>query len=748
MAEASPPPGPVARLKAAPSRLRTLIFGSLRRQLIVGIAFVHALMMAVFVGDLTLRQRELLLDHQSAHAATLARALAAASAGALAARDYQGLGEVIASHAIYPELTYAMVLDRNGRVLAHTDGRLLNQHVLDLPARSDGQTHILGRSNDLIDALAPVMMNKRQIGWVRIGLGQQLLRERLGFIGRTGLIYAAVAVFVGIVLAVLMSLWLTRRLRAIQQVAQAVQGGNTSLRAKTAGEDEAAQLARGFNAMLDTLAEREAALRDSEELYRELNLHLEDLVNVRTAQLEQAKEAAEAANRAKSAFLATMSHELRTPLHAILGFAQIMQRDASLSAEQRHRLDVIRRAGQHLLTLINDVLEISRIEAGRAHIEMEPFDLTTLLQSVTEMILPRAQSHGLSLTVMQGEDIPRAVRGDARHLRQVLINLLVNAVKYTEEGSVTLTVTRVEGDTLRFAVSDTGPGIAEADRERIFEAFCQSESAAARGEGVGLGLTISYELVHLMGGQLRLEDTSPKGSTFAFTLPLPAVSHLPAQMAKGRVLGLEAGQSAPRVLVVDDNADNREYLVRLFEMTGIPVRIAQDGREAIDMFQRWQPQLIFMDMRMPIMDGYDATHAIRQLPGGRDTHIVALTTSAFAEERAAVLACGCEDMLAKPIEEEELFTLIERLLGLRFRRAETSETPAATTAVSTGLTFAQRDRLARAAATLDVETCRAIAAEIEPGDPALSAHLRQLLDGFRFDKIAELCQEKKATNAM
>lgn len=723
--------------------LHSLIFGSLRRQLIFGIAFIHALMMTIFVTDLTLRQRDLLIKYQSEHAASLARSLAASSAAWLASRDYRGLAEIIASQSAYPEMQFAMVLDRNGRVLAHTDPRLLNQHVLDLPPASDGQVHILNRSSDLIDALAPVILSDRQIGWVRIGLGQELLRERMGLIGRTGVAYAVMAIFVGIVLAVLISLWMTRRLRLIQQVAAAVQDGDLSVRAQTAGEDESAQLAHGFNAMLDALADRENALRNSEELYRELNMHLEDLVNVRTAQLAHAKEAAEAANRAKSAFLATMSHELRTPLHAILGFTQIMQRDTALSPEQRHRLEIIHRSGQHLLTLINDVLEISRIEAGRANIKKDAFDLTALLQSVTEMILPRATAHELTLTIEQGDDVPRAVLGDARHLRQVLINLLVNAVKYTERGGVKLSVKRVGDEAIRFAVSDTGPGIADADKERIFEAFCQTDSAAARGEGVGLGLTISFELVRLMGGRLILEDSSPQGSTFAFTLTLPAADLSPPLPPSGPVIGLESGQTPPRVLVVDDNDDNRELIVHLMETAGFPVRSARSGQQAIEIFGQWHPQLVWMDMRMPGMDGYAATRAIRALPGGAESHIVALTASVFPEDRSAVLAAGCEDMLAKPIKEDDLFALIERLLGLRLRRAEVREEQTSldsmtSDAVLTGLTLEQRNRLAQAAATLDVEICRSIANELSEAHPAQGQRLQQLIAGYRFDLIAKL----------
>lgn len=469
-------------------------------------------------------------------------------------------------------------------------------------------------------------------------------------------------------------------------------------------------------------------------------LHLEELVARRTAELAKAKDAAEAANRAKSLFLANMSHELRTPLNAILGFAQIMERDPRIPADERRNIATINRSGSHLLSLINNVLEISRIEAGRTQISREAFDLPATLTAVEEMIRVRADAKALDFVVERCADLPAYVVGDAHRLRQVLINLLGNAVKYTERGRIGLRVAMAGGDVVRFEVTDTGPGIPAEEQEHIFQAFYQTAGGIAKGEGTGLGLTISRQFVRLMDGDITLASQPGAGSSFAFAIPLPPTDAAPHVVSDARVVGLRAGQPSPRILVAEDHPDSQQVVEQLLSQVGCQVRIAANGQLAVDLFQTWHPQLVLMDMRMPVMDGYQATRAIRALPGGDRVPIVALTASAFEEDRDLVLEAGCTEMVKKPIEQNRLFEVIGRLLGLHFEYAEAAL--AAAKVDLSALPVATREELAKAAVVLDKEATLAIVARMRSAHPAEADLVADLALGYRFDKIEALCASR------
>ena len=391
-----------------------------------------------------------------------------------------------------------------------------------------------------------------------------------------------------------------------------------------------------------------------------------------------AKQQAEEASKAKSTFLSNMSHEIRTPLNAILGFAQVLIRDPHLTAPQRDSLTTIQRSGEHLLALINDILDMAKIEAGRMSVQVVPFDLIQLLSETESLFQQRARDRGLNLTFAISS-IPRGVIGDAQKLRQVLINLVGNAVKFTPAGGIILKVEPAGAEQFRFSVSDTGVGIAPAEMMRLFEPFSQTASGRELQGGTGLGLALSYQFVRLMGGRLSAQSSLGQGSCFAFTLPLPAVNGMATMTdeASPTVLALEPGQPVCRVLIVDDLPDNRAPLRALLESLNprppvLEFREAADGQEALAAWEVWQPHLIFMDMRMPVLSGDAATRRIKARmavrPAAVRSVIVALTAGAFDENREQVLASGCDAFTRKPFQAGELISIVERLAGLRFLR--------------------------------------------------------------------------------
>jgi signal transduction histidine kinase/CheY-like chemotaxis protein len=529
----------------------------------------------------------------------------------------------------------------------------------------------------------------------------------------------------------------------------------------------------------------------------EYNRTLETKVEERTAELAIAKDKAEVASLAKSTFLANMSHELRSPLNAILGFSQLMTRSQTLPKEHQENVGIITRSGEHLLTLINQVLDLSKIEAGCTTLNEKNFDFYRLLDDLEDMFKLKADDKGLqlvcdrpwrcaelrsaSLTRNRAPDVPRYIHTDEVKLRQILINLLNNAIKFTSEGGVSVRVgigknltpqppslggkeehyspplkgegfsTNTPTVNLSFEVEDTGAGIAPEEIDSIFEAFVQSQTGKQAQEGTGLGLPITRKFVQLMGGEMTVSSVVGRGTTFKFNITVGVVdaADIETKIPTRRVIALEPNQPRYRILIVDDRYDNRQLLIKLLNPLGFELREASNGKDAIALWDSWEPHLIWMDMRMPVMDGYEATKQIKATTKGQATAIIALTASAFEEERAVVLSAGCDDFLRKPFREADIFEMMHKHIGVRYVYDEPTDSTQSNTDIQNVLTkealaavpIELLAHLEQAARLCDMEEIDSYIDEIRSYNTTLAETLATLANEFQYSKIVVLIQQ-------
>lgn len=791
---------------------------SLRWKLIAGVAVIHAVLMSIFIWDVTISQKKVLFERQQEYAHALSQTLALTCAHWLISYDVAGLQELINAQQNYPELAFALITDSNNKILAHMEPGKIGQRVMDMPEYAREST--IHNSRQMVDVAVPVRLADAHIGWVRVGISNHMSAAKLGELTDAGIFYTVTAILVGALISWFMGNQLTRRLHTIQKTVRKIKAGEHFARIALSGNDEAAVMAREFNRMFERLQRHEQNLKSlnedleqlvekrtkalqksieaikrnnmaltetkeelekarklanlgvwefdlthdklnwSDEIYNIFELdkktfvlsyeaflkivHPDDRDKVRTTyeqslrtrekyqmthrivtgrrrikwveqngrtefddygnqvlalgtiyditvqkeaeeKLKDAMAEIKKANLAKSVFLSNMSHELRTPLNAILGYAQIFAEDQRLTGQQQSGIKTIREAGEHLLMLINEILDLSKIEAGKLELFPHEIVFEKFLQGLCDIIRNRCAQKKILFRYEPDKHLPEIIVADELRLRQILLNLLSNAAKFTDNGyclfRVKAQLLADDKTRLTFIVEDSGPGIAKGQHKEVFEPFKQSGERLKYSQGTGLGLSISLQLAALMHGELSLispvhgKNTGEygPGSRFIFTAvvtkqDLMASEKYSEPNVQYKLAPFEPGTKT--ILIVDDQSTNRAVLKDTLEPLGFAITEAAGGKDVLTACEKQRPDLIFMDLVMPDIDGFTALKQLRQTDRYSRIPVVAITAS-LINQTSLRIKCqnvGFKAFLPKPFAKPDLLKIIADLLDLNLHQ--------------------------------------------------------------------------------